>query len=635
MIAMPTGTINCRPLIPLWLGAAVLIGLTWWHVFSLVGESRATEIATAERDLSNLTRVSQEHANQIIRSSDQVIRFIQSRYLEMGNKLNLTELTKTGVIDAEIFTQVGIIDAKGTYVLGNRPITETIDLTDREHFKVHVAANTDELFVSKPVRGRSTDKWSIQLTRRITRPNGEFAGVVVVSIAVDYFTRFYGDLKLGPQSLLALYGLDGVARVRKVGKKEEVGSNAANAFFLERIKQGQFEGSYTGSSVVDGIDRLYYYRKLPDYPLVVVAGQDTTQLLTNHRRAKEALFFQSGLVSLLILALVTLLTRYLRLVFREIRVRQIAQRQMENRNDQLNSIFELSPDGFVSFDTQRCVKYISPAFTQLTGQGDTELEGMNEDDFSVWLAQRCVPGASFIGITAMRAKILCGQDDKREVIKLSSPRNCVLQVHLRVSRSNQVSQILYMHDVTHETEVDHMKSEFLSTAAHELRTPMASILGFSELLLHEEFDAATQHEFLTTIYRQSTLMDQILNELLDLARIEARRDKDFRYTRVHLQELLVELIRSYRLPVGRANPELELPTRPLVLMADSGKVRQALLNVISNAYKYSPKGGAVHIKAWGRDEPDQPPAICIEISDRWYRHEPGAAKEGVRAFLRR
>jgi signal transduction histidine kinase len=604
-----------RTLILLWLAAAVLLGLTWWHVATLVNESRIKEIASAERDLANLSRVSQEHANRTFRSADQVIRFIQSRYLDIGNKLNLTELSEKGVIDAEIFPQVGVIDERGIYVLANLPVTGKLDLSDREHFMVHVAADTGELFVSKPLLGRASGKWSIQLTRRITRANGDFAGVVVVSIAVDYFTRFYGELKLGSQGVVALYGMDGIARVRKVGNKEEFGSGAANAPMFARIKQGQLEGSYSSQSVVDGVDRLYHYRKIPGYQLVVVDGLDTQYLLTNHNNAKQALWLQAAIMSLLILALAAALTRYLRQLRREFGIRQRAQQQIEERNVQLNAIFDLSPDGFVSFDAQRRVKYVSPAFQQLTGQEQEVLDGLDERDFSAWLAQRCTPGTPFFGVTALRARVTSGKPDQRELIELSKPVKRVVQMGMRCSESTQVSQILYLRDVTHETEVDHMKSEFLSTAAHELRTPMASILGYSEILLHETYDAATQHEFLDTIYNQSKLMANILNELLDLARIEARRDKDFRYTQVDLHELLTELGKTYPLPAGRSLPQLDLPAQPLYLMADAGKLRQALLNVISNAYKYSPKGGPVQIKAWVDETAEQASRVCIEITD--------------------
>ncbi|HEY8905289.1 MAG TPA: hypothetical protein VIM63_04540 [Rhodoferax sp.] len=140
----------------------MLVLLTWWQVFHLVDESRVREITSAERDLANITRVSQEHASRTLRSADQVIRFVESRYLEVGNRLDLKDLTAKGVIDAEIFNQVGIIDPQGILILSNRQTRGRLDLSDREHFRVHIAADTGQLFISKPVFGRTNGNLSIQ-----------------------------------------------------------------------------------------------------------------------------------------------------------------------------------------------------------------------------------------------------------------------------------------------------------------------------------------------------------------------------------------------------------------------------------------------------------------------------------------
>jgi signal transduction histidine kinase len=622
-----------RIVLLLWLTAAVLLGLTWWHVFALVTDNRAKELANTERDLANLTRVSQEHANRTFRSADQVIRFIQSRYLELGDKLDLTALTNQGVIDAEIFPQVGIINAEGIYALANRPVTGTLDLSDREHFKVHVNATSDALFVSQPVLGRATGKWSIQLTRRISHPNGDFAGVVVVSIDPGYFTRFYKELRLGNQGVMALYGLDGVARARSVGVREEFGSQAKSSPIFARIAEGQLEGQFTAHSAVDKVERMVHFRKLPGYALVVLAGLDTGSVLATHNIAKEALWLQAAVVSLLVLALATALTRHLQQISREMSTRQQEQRQTEERNALLHAIFDLSPDGFVSFDAKKRVNYISPAFRQMTGMGKETLEGVDENDFSIWLAWRCAASTPFLGVAALRAEVAGGKPDQRVLIELNQQGKRVLQLGLRSSQSSSVSQILYLRDVTHEAEVDQMKSEFLATAAHELRTPMASIFGYAEVLLNEEFDAATQHEFLNTIYIQSKLMVNILNELLDLARIEARRDKDFRYTRVDLQLLVTDLARTYPVPAGRHGIELTLPDQPLYLMADAGKLRQTLLNVISNAYKYSQHGDPVELKAWAKSTANQAPGVCIEVTDHGIGMNPAQlARVGERFY---
>lgn len=614
--ATPPHAVNSQHvLVAIWIAAVVLMLLTWWQVFQLVDESRVREITAAERDLANITRVNQEHATRTLRSADQVIRFVQSRYLEVGQRLDLKDLTAKGVIDAEIFNQVGIIDPQGILILSNRQTHGRLDLSDREHFRVHIAADTGQLFISKPVFGRTNGHLSIQLTRRITRANGEFAGVVVVSMDPRYFTRFYGDIKLGSKGLAALYGLDGVARARRVGDKQDFGVSAPSAPMFARIAKGEESGTIVNRSPVDGVERLYYYRKVPQYPLVVTEGLDMQELLANHRSDRNALWLQASVVTVLILALAAALSRYLLQVRQVIAERQFALTQTQDRTEQLNAIFALSPDGFVAFDRERRVKYASPAFQQMMAPGPVQVEGLDESEFSDWLTQRCELRTPFTGLAALRLAVTAGRPEAHNLIEINRCGKRMLQVGLRCSESSTVSQILYFRDVTHETEVDQMKSEFLSTAAHELRTPMASVFGFSEVLLAQEFDAATQREFLTIIYQQSKLMSEILDELLDLARIEARRGKDFRYTRVCLQDLAADVVKAFKLPPNRAMPELLTPAQPLYVMADVGKLRQAILNVLSNAYKYSPGGGAVLVEVDTNGTADLPAAACIHVTD--------------------
>ena len=625
---------HLRVSLMIWLAAAVLILLTWWHAYTLVSDSHQRELAAAEKDLGNLTRLTQEHAVRTLRSADQVIRFVESRYLEIGERLDLKALTESGVIDNEIFNQVGVIDAQGIYILSNLPIAKRLDLSDREHFKVHVASNKVGLFVSQPVLGRASGKWSIQMTRRITRPNGDFGGVVVVSIDPGYFSGFYAALNLGPKGLTALYGLDGVARVRKVGATEEYGINATRAPMFERMAQGAMSGSYTERSVVDGVERLYYYRRVPQYELAVAAGLDMQDLLVNHRRARDAMLLQAALMTVLVLALAGGIVRHLRRIGAEMTARQAAQLQVEDHTQQLSAIFTLSPDGFVSFDHMRLVKYVSPAFADMTALGKVRLEGLDEQDFSTWLGQRCSAAYPFVGVAALRARVLGGIPDAREIIQMTGAGRRMLQVGLRCSDSASVTQIMYFRDVTHEFEVDQMKSDFLATAAHELRTPMQSILGFSEILLHSEVSATDQQEFLNTIYQESTEMAKILDELLDLARIEARRGKDFRRTRVCLQELALDLVNAFKTPPGRSMPELVMRSEPIYVMADAGKLRQAFLNVLSNAYKYSPQGGLVVLQIEVRDEIGPTPKVWIHFTDMGIGMTPEQCSHACERFYR-
>jgi len=622
-------------LILLWASALLLVLMAWGHVYMLASESRAREISVAERDLSNLTRLSQEHAVRTMRSADQVIRFVQSRYQELGSKLDLAALTRQGVIDVEIFNQVGIIDANGIYAFSNRPITSRLDLSDREHFKVHVNHDSGQLFVSKPVVGRATGKWSIQLSRRINKPDGSFGGVVVLSIDPTYFNDFYGELNMGPGGLIALYGLDGVARVRRVGNQTEYGTDASNSVVFQQLVKQQPSGTYNQRSVVDGVERLFFFRSATQYGLVAIAGVDMDFLMVNHNKSMQALYLQASFVSLLVLALAGILTWYLHQLRRDAQARRTIQLQIQERQQQLDAVFDISPDGFVSFDQNRCVKFVNPAFGQMTGLGTLTLEGMAEDDFSAWLSNLCLPTSRFTGLRAMRRKMESDAGEAVEIMELKDAGHRILQVQLRLSESSTVSQILHVRDVTHETEVESIKSEFLATAAHELRTPMASIFGFSEVLLTQATDEESQKEFLGIIHNQSKLMVEILNELLDLARIEARRGKDFKFDRVCLQDLLADLIKAYQCPAGRTAPEFDAPTAPIYLFADTGKLRQALLNVLSNAYKYSPGGGAVRIMLQLSVNPStNQEQVAIHVADHGMGMTPEQAQKVCVRFYR-
>ena len=154
---------------------------------------------------------------------------------------------------------------------------------------------------------------------------------------------------------------------------------------------------------------------------------------------------------------------------------------------------------------------------------------------------------------------------------------------------------MYFRDITPEADVSLMKSEFLSTAAHELRTPMTSIYGFTELLLTRSLDPDTTRDLLDTIYRQAGRLITLLGDLLDLSRIEARDRQDFDFRTQPLAPLVRSAARAFTLPVDVPRLHLHVP-EDLHGHVDADKFQQALGNLLSNAFKYSPQGGAVHVQ---------------------------------------
>ncbi|MCX7160727.1 MAG: PAS domain S-box protein, partial [Proteobacteria bacterium] len=163
---------------------------------------------------------------------------------------------------------------------------------------------------------------------------------------------------------------------------------------------------------------------------------------------------------------------------RDITARRQAEERLRDRSEQLNAILSMSPDAFVSFDRARGVTSVNPAFVRMTGLVESELLGLDEFAFLERLSRICVPEKNSRSMGPLRAIKQAGAEGtavpgvhkRLQRIELANTGKRVLEVALRESNSATVSQILYLHDVTHETEVERLKSEFVSNAAHELRT---------------------------------------------------------------------------------------------------------------------------------------------------------------------
>jgi len=154
--------------------------------------------------------------------------------------------------------------------------------------------------------------------------------------------------------------------------------------------------------------------------------------------------------------------------------------------------------------------------------------------------------------------------------------------------------VTIMHDVTHEREVDRMKTEFISTAAHELRTPLTSIQGFSEILMtRDDLGPGEQKKFLSYINKQSMGLTNIINDLLDISRIESGRgfalNKLFYNTTDSINNVIPYFQEQYKDHKFKVIPLAS----PLELYADKEKMEQVFKNLLSNAAKYSPDNGLI------------------------------------------
>jgi PAS domain S-box-containing protein len=311
------------------------------------------------------------------------------------------------------------------------------------------------------------------------------------------------------------------------------------------------------------------------------------------------------------------------------------------RNARLNAVFDLSPDGFVVFDRERQLVFVNRAFLMMTGwDEDVATGGLGLDDFDQRLRGLHDPAQPYPPLSMQAADE--GAFDTMDLLHLQLPRPRVLTRLVRHNAGGQGESILYFRDVTHETEVDRMKSEFLTTAAHELRTPMVSVFGFTELLLSRPVPEHKRRDVLQTIHRQASLLINMVNELLDLARIEARQVREMSFQPCRVVDLVERAVQSLG---GRPSPDHAVVVEPIPaawhVPGDAEKLLRALTNVLSNALKYSPAGGTIRVGAqleanerrlglWVEDPGiGMTPEQQARVFERFYRADPSGNIPGT------
>jgi signal transduction histidine kinase len=154
------------------------------------------------------------------------------------------------------------------------------------------------------------------------------------------------------------------------------------------------------------------------------------------------------------------------------------------------------------------------------------------------------------------------------------------------------------------TELDHMKDDFISTVTHELRTPLTSIRAFSEILLdHPELAAAKRSEYLGIVIKESERLTRLINNVLDLAKIESG-SAEWHTAPLDLKQVIEDAVNATRqmLLEQRIELELDLPPRASEVLADPDRLMQVMLNLLSNAAKFCDRTSgriAVSLEATG------------------------------------
>ena len=188
-------------------------------------------------------------------------------------------------------------------------------------------------------------------------------------------------------------------------------------------------------------------------------------------------------------------------------------------------------------------------------------------------------------------------------------------------REEVIGAVAVFRDITREVESDRLKDEFIGAVSHEVRTPMTSIKGYTQLLSMGSLGPVNdqQREFLQTIYTNAERMISIINDVLDITKIEAG-SIEMEMRPLHVAEALGNVVMDLRNRIQARGHELQIHIPPglSLVRADAKRFDQILGNLISNANKYTRPGGKIVVEARDVTYADLPESVRDQVRNKRY-----------------
>lgn len=325
----------------------LILGGAWTAVLIDLRFKREETLQAEVRQNANLAQALQEQTLRVLATTDQAMLRMRDRVLagSFREEDYARIANETGLVP-DILTQLSYVGADARFVGSNLDPTGQktghVDLSEREHIRVHLRpelerdasgqTTQDGLFIGKPVLGKVSGKWTIQLTRRITGSDGTVRGVIVASLNPGYFEEVYGKVQLGGLGVVTLVGDDLVVRARVIGGASKGMGTVLQATGFWAQQPRPDAGAEVRPSGIDGAERILAHQRVGQYPLLILVGTTTEAALETWRATRSLTLLLTALFSVAVFGGAVLLLGSLRWLEAKNRALELSEAQAQSAN---------------------------------------------------------------------------------------------------------------------------------------------------------------------------------------------------------------------------------------------------------------------------------------------------------------
>ena len=367
--ASPRGSINrhIAPSVIVILFAlamsACVLGVVAWKAL----DAKTTTLERGQTATQNLAHSLIEHAAHTIQAADismtGIVEFLkyQTPVTERFNRYLASTVDALPQI-----REMGVIGPDGSWLYSSLPETPRHNNADRDYFIYHRDTVGPALRINAPLESRLTGRDTIVLSKRISRQDGSFGGILVAAIDNDYFNSFYNRLQLGSRGAISLIRSDGIVLIR--WPLSNIGANLSKTeLFSTQLKLSSV-GYYKTTSPFDGDVKYFGYEEASQYPIVVTVARSENELLAGW----HATLRTDALVGGIILSMIVLLAA---LLSSQLRFRVKTERALRERETRYRLLADNIADIVILLDGRGVLLYVSPSVEPVLGLRGSDLIG--------------------------------------------------------------------------------------------------------------------------------------------------------------------------------------------------------------------------------------------------------------------